>query len=89
VLSVFGERTRAESAIDGSIYYPTIFCWAIAEHVSIGIRELVCRHFYVVAKNKAKGAKGGKPERKQAKRVLKSMKDGVDLVMGRCDNLQK
>jgi hypothetical protein len=35
-----------------------------------------------IAKNKAKGAKGGKLERKQAKRVLKSMKDGVDLVKG-------
>jgi hydroxymethylpyrimidine/phosphomethylpyrimidine kinase len=41
------------------------------------------------AKNKAKAVKGGKLERKQAKRVLKSIKDGVDLVEERCDNLHK
>ena len=37
----------------------------------------------------AQAAKGGKLERKQAKRVLKSIKEGVDLVEERCDNLQK
>jgi hypothetical protein len=42
-----------------------------------------------VAKKKAKAAKGGKLERKQANRVLKSIKDVVDLVRERCDNLQK
>jgi hypothetical protein len=41
----------------------------------------------VSAKNKAKATKGGKIERKQAKRVLKSIKDGVDLVEQRCDSL--
>lgn len=34
------------SAIDGSIYRPTIFCWALAEYVSIGPCELICRHFH-------------------------------------------
>ena len=42
-----------------------------------------------VAKHKAKAAKGGNLERKQAKRVLKSIKAGVDLVDERCDKLQK
>jgi hypothetical protein len=43
-----------------------------------------------VANTRAKAAaKGGKLERKQAKRALKSIEAGVDLVEERCDNLQK
>lgn len=41
-----------------------------------------------VSPRTTKAAKGGKLERKQA-RVLKTIKDGVDLVGERCDNLQK
>lgn len=48
-----------------------------------------CKKILRIAKNKAKAAKGGKRERKQAERVLQSIKAGVELVEERCDNLQK
>ena len=40
------KETLAASAINGLIYGPTIFCWALAEHVSFGVREPIRRHIH-------------------------------------------